>query len=127
MANDRERRKAPRILVAGRLGARARASLDVRLLDLSASGARIEHFDLLRPGATYAFELPPVLGSVTLSVRVVHSAVVGTEATSEGERHLRYESGITFVSITAEQQAAIAKVLERLASMGGLRDDQLTG
>jgi len=125
MAEPADRRKAPRILVAGRLGARARATVEVRILDLSASGARIEHFDLLRPGATYTFELPLALGSLILTAKVVHSAVIGTEATPEGERHLRYQSGLTFVGITAEQHAALAAIVERLAPGGGLEDGHL--
>lgn len=126
MAEPADRRKAPRILVAGRLGARARATVEVRILDLSASGARIEHFDLLRPGAIYTFELPLALGSLVLTAKVVHSAVIGTEATPEGERHLCYQSGLTFVRITAEQQTALAAILERLTPGGGLGDRWLT-
>ena len=125
MAGDSERREASRILVVGRLGARARATLDVNVLDLSRSGARIEHTDLLRPGATYAFELPPALGSLILTARAVHSAVVGTEAIPDGERLLRYQTGLTFVGTTAEQQAALAAILERLIPGGGLRDGHL--
>lgn len=125
MAEPADRRKASRILVAGRLGARARATVEVRILDLSASGARIEHFDLLRPGVTYMFELPLALGPLVLTAKVVHSAVIGTEATPEGERHLRYQSGLTFVGITAEQQAALAAILERLTPGGRLGDARL--
>jgi len=125
MAGGSERRQAPRILVVGRLGARARATLDVNVLDLSRSGARIEHTDLLRPGATYAFELPPALGSLILTARVVHSAVVGTEAIPDGERQLCYQTGLTFVGTTAEQQAALAAILERLIPGGGLGDGHL--
>jgi hypothetical protein len=125
MPGGSERRRAPRILVAGRLGARARATLDVRILDLSRSGVRIEHYELLRPGATYTFELPPTLGPLVLTAKVVHSAVVGTEATTDGERHLRYQSGLTFVRITAEQQSALAAILERLTPGGGLGDGHL--
>jgi hypothetical protein len=127
MAGGSERRKAPRILVAGRLGARARATLNIDVLELSRSGARIEHTDLLRPGATYTFELSPALGSLILTARVVHSTVVGTETASDGERHLRYQTGLTFVGTTAEQQAALAAILERLIPEGGLGDGHLTG
>ena len=114
MAGTPERRNATRILVTGRLGARARATLNVRLVDLSRSGARIEHSGLLRPGATYALELPPALNSLVLTAKVVHSRVVGTEATPEGERLLLYQSGLTFVGITAEQEVGLAAALEHL-------------
>jgi hypothetical protein len=122
MAGTPERRNATRILVTGRLGARARATLNVRLLDLSRTGARIEHSDLLRPGATYALELPPALNSLVLTARVVHSTVVGTEPTPEGERLLLYQSGLTFVGITAEQEVGLAAALERLTPGGGPGD-----
>lgn len=126
MAEFQERRRAPRIAVAGRLGGRARAILDARILDLSLTGARIEHTDLLRPGAVCAFELPSQLGSLALSTRVVWSHVVGGEQTAEGERRLRYQSGLAFVAVTPEQQAALASILERLAPGGGVGEDRLS-
>ena len=120
MDETQERRRAPRIRVAGRLGARARATLDVRLLDVSATGARIEHYDVLRPGSTYAFEFPVALGPLTLSAKVVHSAIIGTEKTPEGERLLRYQSGLVFIAMNAEQQATLTGILERVPPGGGL-------
>jgi hypothetical protein len=126
MAGMLERRRSPRIIVAGHLGAQARATLNVRIVDLSAVGVRIEHSDILRPGATYAFELPPVLGSLILNAGVVHSAVMGAEANPEGERHLRYQSGLAFVGVTAEQQSALESILDRLVPGGGLGDGHLT-
>ena len=120
MDETQERRRALRVRVAGRLGARARATLDVRLLDVSATGARIEHYDVLRPGSTYAFELPPALGPLTLSAKVVHSAIIGTEITPEGERLLRYQSGLAFTAMNAEQQATLTGILERVPPGGGL-------
>jgi hypothetical protein len=120
MDDTQERRRAPRIHVAGRLGARARATLDVRLLDVSETGARIEHYDVLRPGSTYAFEFPPALGRLSLSAKVVRSAIIGAEKTPEGERLLRYQSGLTFTAPTAEQQATLAGILERIPPGGGL-------
>jgi hypothetical protein len=119
MAETSEQRGATRILVTGRLGARARATLEVRLLDLSKSGTRIEHFGSLRPGATYAFELPPAFGSLVLSAKVIHSRVVGTEATPEGEPLLLYRSGLTFIGITAGQELDLAAVIDRLSRGDG--------
>jgi hypothetical protein len=114
-----ERRQAPRVPLTWRLAARARASLDVQLLDLSLTGARIEHTDLLRPGAVCAFELPSQLGSLALSTRIVWSHVIGGEHTEEGERRLRYQSGLVFVAVTPEQQAALGSTLERLTGGPG--------
>jgi len=121
----RERRQAPRIAVAGRLGGRARAILDARILDISLTGARIAHLNPLPPGTPCTFELPPGIGSVLLSARVVRSAVIGSEQTPEKRRLLRYESGLTFVGLTEEQHAALAKALEKLTPGGGLGSGRL--
>jgi hypothetical protein len=99
--------------------------MEVHLVDISASGVRIEHTELLRPGATYVFELPPALGPLTLTAKIVHSAVVGTEKTPDGGRILRYQSGIAFVEPTAEQQSALAAILKGLTPEGGLGDGRL--
>ena len=125
MAELQERRRAPRIAVSGRLGGRARAILDVRIVDLSLTGARIEHLNPLRPGTPCTCELPPAIGSLVLSARVVRSAVIGTEQTPSGKRLLRYESGLTFVNLKEDQQEALARALEKLTPGGGLGDGRL--
>ncbi len=125
MEDPRERRAAPRIPVSGKLGARARATLDVRLIDLSLTGARIEHGELLRPGTTCTFQLPPAIGSVVVSARVVHSAVIGATPMADGSRQLLYQSGLAFVSVTEEQQAALADIVKRLTPAGGSGDARL--
>ncbi len=81
-------------------------------------GARIEHHNLLRPGDTCTLELPASLGGLALSARVVRSIVVGTEDAPTGEKLLRYESGLAFVGLTPDQQAALDSSLSRLTSEG---------
>jgi hypothetical protein len=92
---------------------RVRSNLPARLVDLSLTGARIAHLDLLPPGSPTSVELPAATGSVALSVRVAWSSVVGSEPSPEGERRLRYHSGLAFVGLTAEQQATLANILEQ--------------
>lgn len=118
MTGSHERRGAVRVVITERLGGRARATLEVRLLDLSATGARIAHLDLLRPGVIYAFQLPPALGALPLSVRVVHSRVVGTEPSPAGERILRYESGVVFLGLTEEQRSTLERLIAQLVPDG---------
>lgn len=125
MADAKERRAAARVVVPGRVGSRVRATLDARLLDLSITGARIEHQNLLRPGFICAIELPPTLASLSLSVRVVRSVVAGTEKSEAGERLLRYESGLAFVGLTGEQQATLEGILERLTPEKSLGEGKL--
>jgi len=103
-----------RIPVTGELDAWARATLPVRILDLSPCGARIVHRVLQRPGSACTFELPPGIGPLTIFARVIHSSIVGDAPTPSGERMLRYQSGLAFTGITTDQQTSLASALERL-------------
>jgi len=114
MGAPSERRRVRRIPVDGRPGGRVRATLEARLIDLSAAGARIQHENLLRPGFACTFELPSDLADASLPVQVVRSVVVGAETGPAGERILRYESGLQFVGLTAGQRELLAGVLARL-------------
>lgn len=111
-----ERRKGRRVSVPGRPGGRVRATLDTQLLDIGSTGARIEHYNLLRLGFRCTLELPPALGGPVLPVRVVRSAVAGTDTGSAGEQLLRHESGVAFLELTAAQRTRLEGVLDRLAS-----------
>ena len=126
MADPRERRSAPRISVTGHFGAKAHTTLEVRLVDLSVTGARIEHGELLRPGSRCTFHLPPAIGPGVLSARIVHSAVVSAVPTPDGERQLMYQSGLAFLDVTPDQRAALEEVLKRLVPGGGIGDARLT-
>jgi hypothetical protein len=109
-----ERRKGRRVQLPERPGGRIRATLSARLLDLSTTGARIEHHNLLRPGFTCTIELPATMGALILPARVVRSTVVGTEESPTGERLLRYESGVAFGELAVDQRAALETVLGKL-------------
>lgn len=125
MAAPSERRRVRRIPVGDRPGGRVRATLEARLLDLSAAGARIQHENLLRPGFACSFEFPPTLAELSLPVQVVRSTVVGAGAGQAGERTLRYESGLTFVGLTVSQREILASVIERLAPSESLGEGWL--
>jgi hypothetical protein len=120
-----ERRRGRRVTIPERPGGRVRATLQVRLLDLGTTGARIEHHNVLRPGFTCTLELPAALGSLVLAARVVRSAVVGTAKGPAGDQILRYESGVAFADLTEAQQATLERVLDRLASGGPLGNGRL--
>jgi hypothetical protein len=107
-------RRGRRVTIAGRPGGRVRVTIEARLLDLSSTGARIEHSNVLRPGFQCTLEFPAALGPLVLPVQVIRSAVVGTEYTSGNERALRYESGVMFVGLSQEQREALDQVLARL-------------
>ncbi len=118
MTGLQERRGADRMIITEPLGGRARATLDVRLLDLSTTGARIAHRDQLRPGATFALQLPPTLDALALSMRVIHSRVVGTEPSPAGAQILRYESGVVFLGLTEEQRTVLQRLIAQRVPNG---------
>ncbi len=116
----KEKRAVPRVVLPGRPAARARATLDVSLCDLSVKGARIEHPSLLRPGSRCTLELPPPFGPMALIAEIVWSKVLATEKWTDGQPRLRYQSGFAFTGVTAEQQAVLWKALEQTVPGGGL-------
>jgi hypothetical protein len=124
IAKMQERRWAIRIAFVRHPSARAHGGLRVWLYDLSAGGARITLDTQLSPGSYCTLELPPELGSLTLSARVVWSAVLGGEETAQGERHIIYQNGLAFANLTADQRATLAILLEQLTPKATLQDGQ---
>jgi len=86
----------------------------VRLVDLSLEGARIEHQEPLNEKLACFIDLPPDLGRVRLTGRIVWTKLQKAEQTLEGERHVYYHSGLTWTTLTPEQQRALAVALEKL-------------
>jgi len=111
MTDLEERRAAPRATLPDQPAVRVRESREVRLLDLSRDGARIEHLDLFRPGAVCPLELPPPFASLTLSAKVVWCSVIGRKRRPGGDFHLVSRSGLRFSKLTTAQDAALAWLL----------------
>jgi len=116
MTEPRDRRALPRTTVAARPDARVPGLREVRLRDLSLTGAQIEHVDLVRLGAPCALELPPPFGALRLRAEVVWCAVIGRKRKLGGESHLVARSGLWFTRLTGAQHAALADSLEHLAA-----------
>ena len=114
MVETSERRRVARLTVASHLGGFKLEASPVRLLDLSPEGACVEHPGHLHEGLVCYVELPPTLGRVRLTGRVVWTRLHMGEQTFEGDKHLYYQSGLVFVGITSEQQTALAAALEIL-------------
>ena len=116
MSEQRERRHSPRTLLPWRIAARVRDLREVRLLDLSVGGARLEHLGLLRPGARCDVELPPMLGGLLLTADVAWCTVLRRRRGLDGERHLLSHTGLRFAPLTPTQQATFADALQRVTA-----------
>jgi len=114
MIETAERRKAARVILSAHVHGRVLGGEEVRLLDLSPTGVRIEHIEHLRPGTSCTLTFPLPRGPLRLSARVVWSQVRGGEMTPEGERRLHYQSGLSFVNVLRDQQADLAHAVESL-------------
>lgn len=98
----------------------------VHLLNLSPLGARVTHLEPWANGVGCAVDLPPALGLLRLSGRVVWTRLRGTEQTVEGDRRHHYESGIEFTNLTPTQQAALATALATLQETQAAADRALS-
>lgn len=88
----------------------------VRILDLSPLGARIEHPEPMREGVVCYVDLPPALGRVRLTGRVVWTKLCASEQTPDGDRRRQHQSGIEFTGLTPEQQRVLAEALKTLTA-----------
>jgi hypothetical protein len=116
MTDMADRRRTARITFPRRLNNPDLQLQLGRILDLSPAGARLQHADPLHEGIECLVDLPPMPERVRLTARVAWTRQHGSEHTLEGERHLIYQSGVTFTSVTPEQNAILTKVLEMLTA-----------
>ena len=123
MATGADRRRVLRLTVPRRWRGGDLEQHLVHLLDLSALGARIAYREPLHNGVVCAVDLPPALGALRLPGRVVWTRLRAADDLPEGDRQSRYESGVEFTRLTAEQQAALALALATFrAAQAGLGD-----
>jgi PilZ domain-containing protein len=118
MGEIRDRRRVARLTVPRHLTGLGLELRLVRLLDLSAQGARIEHPEHLHEGLVCYVDLPPALGRLRLTGQVVWTRLHKGEQTYEGESRVYYQSGLAFVGLTPEQQRKLAVALEILKTSG---------
>ena len=88
------------------------ATDDIRVLDLSLGGARIEHTALLRPGSTCYLRLLLKSQVVTVVGHVVWSKAVGRVAREGGGADLLYQSGLEFGTLAQETRTVLTAFLD---------------
>jgi len=70
---------------------------DALLVDISRSGALVEHTDRVRPGEVYRLTFPGEIRKMQVLVRAVRSFVSQLVPMAEGEGQVVYRSGVEFV------------------------------
>jgi hypothetical protein len=112
-----DRRREIRHPVPWQLSGAALELLRGRLLDLSATGARMEHTNLVYEGRVCEVDLPHALGRCWLKGRVVWTKLHKRERTFEGKIRISYyQTGLAFVDLTPEQRLALADALTILTT-----------
>jgi hypothetical protein len=114
MAVRPERRRVVRLSVPWHLSGPGAERQEVRLIDLSPEGVRIEHFEPVRDWSLCVLDLPPALGGARLMGEVVWSRMGGRKQVTEGQWRVYYRSGLAFRGLTDAQRTALARALETL-------------
>jgi DNA-binding response OmpR family regulator len=114
---DSERRRSDRI----RLPARSHGQLqllDVIVIDLSLSGALIEHTQPVRPGEVYRFSFGINSHRVQVLARATRVFASHRVAVAGGERQVVYRSGVEFVGVEKTVADVISAYIDRLQREG---------
>lgn len=110
---ERERRRAAR----ARLREKAPALLqlkDVSLIDLSLSGALVEHSEPVRPGEIYRLTVTVAGSQVQVLARAVRAFASHRVTLAGGERQLVFRTGMEFVGIEKGAADLISAYVEHL-------------
>jgi DNA-binding response OmpR family regulator len=112
-----ERRRAPRI----RLRAQSPAELqlrDVSLIDLSLSGALVEHIEPIRPGEIYHLAITIQERKVPVLARAMRVFASHRVTVAGGERQVVYRTGMEFVGVEKETADLIAEHIDSMTRQG---------
>ena len=85
---------------------------EVRILELSLGGARVEHTTILRPGGAHRLHLPLGSRPVAIQCFVVWSEAKGRAKGEPRGMPLRFYSGLEFRNLTPEVQALLTAYLQ---------------
>jgi DNA-binding response OmpR family regulator len=112
-----ERRRAPRIPLRERFPAQLQLR-DVNLIDLSLSGALVEHVEPIRPGEIYRLSLTAEEQRVQILARAMRVYASHRVTLAGGERQVVYRTGMEFVGLKKDVADVIAKHIESLTQSG---------
>lgn len=117
----RERRKAPRVRMQGEPPAlvQLKQLKDVSIIDLSPSGALVQHTEPVRPGEIYRLSFAVGGSQVQVLARAVRVFASDRVALAGGESQLIYRTGMEFVGVEKGAADLIAAYVEHLPKQPG--------
>ncbi len=108
-----ERRRWPRVRMRTQTPAQLQLR-DVNLIDLSLSGALVEHVDPVRPGEIYRLALTLGGQSVQVLARAMRVFASHRVTVAGGERQVVYRTGLEFVGLKKEVANLLNGYIESL-------------
>jgi len=120
MKNASNRRQRQRVTPPEVLPAWMGLRRDLRVINLSAEGAMIEHAERLSPGQTCVLGLRLAGVDLPLHARVVWSQVHGTGSGPSGQREIHFRSGLHFPDLPA---GTATYIRQYLATLNGRKAD----
>jgi CheY-like chemotaxis protein len=116
-----ERRKAPRVCLGGEPPAHVQLKQlkDVSLIDLSRSGALVEHTEPVRTGEIYCLSFSVGGSQVQVLARAVRAYASHFVTPAGGERQLVFRTGMEFVGVEKAAADLIAAHVEHLLKEPG--------
>ena len=114
-----ERRRAPRVRMED--GSPAQLQLkEVYLLDISLSGALVEHCEAVSPGEIYRLTFPMDGKEVQVLARAIREFASHRATIEGGERRIVYRTGMEFVGLEKGASELISAYVERLRNQGSI-------
>ncbi len=114
MEGKEDRRRSIRWAAEERTAGRITAIYEASLINISVSGALIEHSDLVRLGTLSVLSFVVRGQEVSLRCRVVRSAVHRAEVRTEGERELIFRTGLELLAASEDSLRLLAEYLDSL-------------
>ena len=119
---EKEKRRAPRTLLAKGTRGHLKSTLAIEILNLSEMGLLLELASTLRPGSTY--DLSAVFAGIPFTglVRITRCQAGGFASDNRGGRVLLFRAGGEFVGLSEKQLEGLRRALsKRLASGASLK------
>ncbi len=121
MIEHAEQRRAERLTVPRHCRGAGRDGKAMRPLDLSPTGARLEHSEPLHASSSFPMDLPRALGGGRVQAEVIWSRPSGRKRGGDGKGRLVYQTGLAFPHSSPAEEAALRVALVRSAGEWALR------